>query len=129
MLKLVRSCSTDSLFLNLFVPGERTGLFNFGNIFTLASKNSELRRLLKKHGWILVKAGSKHDVYRKNGKSLLMPRGDNIYSRSYKQIRWQIEGRTDKSKVDLFSLHTESESQSSLPRRYVESIHESLTDA
>ena len=76
----------------------------------MASKSAEILKQLKKNGWQLIRNGSKHYVYEKNGVTILIPKDNKIYSRSYKQIVWKIQGKTDKSKPDLFSLHTYGES-------------------
>lgn len=90
---------------------------------------AELKKLLRKNGWKLLQNGSKHDIYRKGEKTLLVPRGTKMYSRNYRHIRWQIEGKTNQSKVDLFNLHSATELCSSPPLLTSESNHESLTDA
>ena len=71
----------------------------------MASKLAEIRKHLKKHGWKLVKNGTKHFLYGKDEKLLLIPKGDRIYTRTYKQILWKIEGKTDVSKDVQLSLH------------------------
>ena len=64
----------------------------------MGTSNSEIYKQLKKHGWVLLKNGSKHDVYVKGNQKILIPRGAKIYSRNYKQIVWKIQGKTTVSK-------------------------------
>jgi predicted RNA binding protein YcfA (HicA-like mRNA interferase family) len=37
-------------------------------------KWSEMRRLIERNGWVLIKYGKKHDEYEKNGKRVLLER-------------------------------------------------------
>lgn len=64
----------------------------------MANQLSEIHKQLKKHGWALSRVGTKHTIYEKDGKTMLIPRGSKVYSRSYKQIIWKIQGKTDQSK-------------------------------
>ena len=73
----------------------------------MASSNAELHKLLKKNGWTLLRQGTKHWIYEKDGKTLLMPKGSKMYSRTYRQMVWKIQGKTDKSK-EWFSLRNAS---------------------
>lgn len=72
----------------------------------MANQTAELLKQLKRNGWTFVKHGTNHSVYEKEGKTLLIPRGSKIYSRSYKQMVWKINGKTDRSKKDVFTLGT-----------------------
>lgn len=74
----------------------------------MANKLSEIKKHLKKYGWVLVKNATNHFIYGKEDKMLLVPKGNKIHSRSYKQILWKIEGRTDVSKDKQLSLDIES---------------------
>jgi predicted RNA binding protein YcfA (HicA-like mRNA interferase family) len=80
----------------------------FGPAFFMASKLSEIKKHLKKYGWLLVKNGTNHFIYGKDEKMILIPKGRKIYSRSYKQLLWKIEGRTDVSKERQLSFDIES---------------------
>lgn len=70
----------------------------------MASQLSEIRRHLKKHDWKLYKNGSNHFVFEKDGKLLTIPKGSKMYSRSYKQILWQIEGKACGKNSEQLSL-------------------------
>ena len=70
----------------------------------MASKLSEIHKHLKKHGWSLYKNGSNHFIFRKDDRMILVPKGRKIYSRSYKQILWQIEGKACGKKPEQLSL-------------------------
>lgn len=70
----------------------------------MASNLSEIKKHLKKYGWILIKNGTNHFIYGKDDKMLLVPKGQKIPSRSYKQILWKIEGKTDASKERQLNL-------------------------
>jgi len=59
----------------------------------MASKKSEILKKLKKFGWVLHKNGTNHFIYAKDSKLIVVPKGRKIYTRSYKQILLQIEGR------------------------------------
>lgn len=72
----------------------------------MASMNTELHKQLKKNGWNLLRQGTKHAVFEKDGKTMLIPLGTKIYSRSYRQMVYKIQGKTDKSKTAMFSLRT-----------------------
>jgi predicted RNA binding protein YcfA (HicA-like mRNA interferase family) len=74
----------------------------------MASKLSEIKKHLKKYGWSLVKNGTNHFVYGKDDKMILIPKGRKIYSRSYKQMLWKIEGKTNVSKDVQLTLDIES---------------------
>ena len=73
----------------------------------MASKAAEIQKQLKRNGWKLLRNGTKHYVFEKNGRTMLIPKGSKIYSRSYKQILWKIQGKTDKSKSELLNPHTD----------------------
>jgi predicted RNA binding protein YcfA (HicA-like mRNA interferase family) len=70
----------------------------------MASQLSEIKKHLKKHGWVLFKNGTNHFIYSKDEKMMLVPKGQKIYSRSYKQMLWKIEGKTDVSKDTQLSF-------------------------
>jgi predicted RNA binding protein YcfA (HicA-like mRNA interferase family) len=67
----------------------------------MASQLTEIQKQLKKNGWKLARMGTKHAIYEKDGKTMLIPRGSKVYSRSYKQILWKIQGKTDQSKENI----------------------------
>jgi predicted RNA binding protein YcfA (HicA-like mRNA interferase family) len=67
----------------------------------MANQLSEIHKQLKKHGWTLSRVGTKHTIYEKDDKTMLIPRGSKVYSRSYKQILWKIQGKTDQSKENI----------------------------
>lgn len=69
----------------------------------MANQLSEIHKQLKKHGWTLFRMGTKHTIYEKDGKTMLIPRGSKVYSRSYKQMLWKIQGKTDQS-IEKFNL-------------------------
>lgn len=76
----------------------------------MASMQTELQKQLKRNGWSLLRQGTKHAVFEKNGRTMLIPLGTKMYSRSYKQMLYKIQGKTDKTKPVLFSLRTSCES-------------------
>jgi predicted RNA binding protein YcfA (HicA-like mRNA interferase family) len=59
----------------------------------MANSVTELKKALKKYGWTLLRAGSKHYIYSKGTVNITIPFG-KVYSRSYKHILLQIKGRT-----------------------------------
>lgn len=76
----------------------------------MGSQAAEIRKHLKKYGWVLFKNGSKHQVYERDGKKILIPQGTKIYTRSYKTILMQIEGKKESVKDKQLNLNSESES-------------------
>jgi len=67
----------------------------------MAHANAELKKALKANGWKILREGTKHYVYAKDGQTLLLPYGSRMYSRTYKQILLKIKGRTDQSRSPL----------------------------
>jgi predicted RNA binding protein YcfA (HicA-like mRNA interferase family) len=59
----------------------------------MASKKSDLLSQLKEHGWNLLRHGTKHSIYVKGDKTVVIPRGTKLFSRSYKIILGKIEGK------------------------------------
>lgn len=78
----------------------------------MGNTSAEILKQLKKHGWTLLRNGSKHDVYAKGDQKILIPRGGKMYSRNYKQIVWKIQGKTIKSKPLTVNPRTSDESHS-----------------
>jgi predicted RNA binding protein YcfA (HicA-like mRNA interferase family) len=76
----------------------------------MGSQAAEIRKHLKKYGWLLLRNGSKHQVYEREGKKILIPQGTKVYTRSYKTILMQIEGRRGSAKPAQLNLNSESES-------------------
>lgn len=76
----------------------------------MGSQAAEIRKHLKKYGWLLLRNGSKHQVYEREGKKILIPQGTKVYTRSYKTILMQIEGRRGSTKPAQLNLNSESES-------------------
>lgn len=60
----------------------------------MANSATEIKKALKKYGWTLARTGSKHYIYTNGITNIIIPFGDKVYSRSYKQILLQIKGRT-----------------------------------
>lgn len=75
----------------------------------MGSQAAEIRKHLKKYGWALLKNGSKHQVYEKEGRKILIPQGTKVYTRSYKSILLQIEGRGKAGNPEQLSLGSECE--------------------
>lgn len=78
----------------------------------MGSQAAEIRKHLKKHGWTLFRNGSKHQIYERDGKTILIPQGTKVYTRSYKTILMRIEGKGTVSETEQLSLGSESELQS-----------------
>ena len=76
----------------------------------MGSQAAEIRKHLKKYGWLLLRNGSKHQVYEREGKKILIPQGTKVYTRSYKTILMQIEGRRASANPAQLNLNSESES-------------------
>ena len=53
---------------------------------------SEIRRIAERQGWILVRFGKKHDVYKKNDEILLIERhsSEELRGKLYYRIRKQL---------------------------------------
>ena len=66
---------------------------------------SEFKKTLKAYGWVLERHGTRHDLYRKAGELLSIPKGTKMYSRAVMNIMQQIKGKSKR-----FNLHTENES-------------------
>ena len=76
----------------------------------MGSQAAEIRKHLKKYWWLLLRNGSKHQVYEREGKKILIPQGTKVYTRSYKTILMQIEGRRGSANPAQLNLNSESES-------------------
>ena len=76
----------------------------------MGSQAAEIRKHLKKYGWLLLRNGSKHQVYEREGKKILIPQGTKVYTKSYKTILMQIEGRRGSANPAQLNLNSESES-------------------
>ena len=76
----------------------------------MGSQAAEIRKHLKKYGWLLLRNGSKHQVYEREGKKILIPQGTKVYTRSYKTILMQIEGRRGSTNPAQLNLNSEYES-------------------
>ena len=76
----------------------------------MGSQAAEIRKHLKKYGWLLLRNGSKHQVYEREGKKILIPQGTKVYTKSYKTILMQIEGRRGSTNPAQLNLNSESES-------------------
>jgi predicted RNA binding protein YcfA (HicA-like mRNA interferase family) len=72
----------------------------------MANSSSEIKKALKKYGWTLLRTGSKHFIYSKGNHNIIIPFGDKVYSRNFKQILLQIKGKTcNRQKPnDVYSL-------------------------
>jgi predicted RNA binding protein YcfA (HicA-like mRNA interferase family) len=99
----VKSPSTDSHLP--IIAGPQCPVF-----FIMGSQAAEIRKHLKKYGWVLLRNGSKHLVYEREGKKILIPQGTKVYTRSYKTILMQIEGRRGSVNPAQLNLNSESES-------------------
>jgi hypothetical protein len=77
----------------------------------MASQVAELHKRLKKHGWTLLREGSRHSIFFKGDRTISIPRGTAIYDRSYKQILWQIEGKACAKRYRQVNLRNEVASQ------------------
>jgi predicted RNA binding protein YcfA (HicA-like mRNA interferase family) len=75
----------------------------------MGSQAAEIRKHLKKYGWIFLRNGSKHQVYEREGKKILIPQGTKVYTKSYKTILMQIEGRRGSVNPEQLNLNSESE--------------------
>jgi len=55
-------------------------------------KWSEVRRIAERTGWILVRYGKKHDLYEKDGESLLIGRhsSEELKGKTYVRVRKQL---------------------------------------
>lgn len=76
----------------------------------MGSQAAEIRKHLKKYGWVLLRNGSKHQVYEREGEKILIPQGTKVYTRSYKAILLQIEGKRGSVNPEQLNLNSEFES-------------------
>ena len=55
-------------------------------------KWSEVRRIAERTGWILVRYGKKHDLYEKDGESLLigLHSSEELKGKTYFRVRKQL---------------------------------------
>jgi hypothetical protein len=61
--------------------------------FIMGSQIGEIKKELRKYGWVLTRNGTKHYVYEREGKTLLIPKGTKVFTRSYTRIMMTISGR------------------------------------
>jgi len=76
--------------------------------FIMGSQAGEIKKQLRKYGWVLLRNGSKHYVYEKDGKTLLIPKGTKVFTRSYTRIMMTISGKGHFGDTNQLNLDTES---------------------
>ena len=74
----------------------------------MGSQSGEIKKQLRKYGWVLLRNGSKHYVYEKDGKTLLIPKGTKVFTRSYRRIMLTISGKVHFGDTNQLNLDTES---------------------
>ena len=75
--------------------------------FIMGTQSGEIKKELRKYGWVLLRNGSKHYVYEKDGRTLLIPKGTKVFTRSYTRIMMTISGKGQSNSPDQLNLDTE----------------------
>ena len=65
---------------------------------------ADIQKALKTYGWVLERHATRHDLYRKAGELLSIPKGTKMYSRAALNIMQQIKGKSKR-----FNFRTENE--------------------
>jgi predicted RNA binding protein YcfA (HicA-like mRNA interferase family) len=74
----------------------------------MGSQIGEIKKELRKYGWVLLRNGTKHYVYEKDGRTLLIPKGTKVFTRSYTRILRTISGRDTHKTEDQLNFDIES---------------------